>query len=246
MIEAGLRPKVKELAPLKVVTDFVAIITTAYTIAGQKPDDATLALYADELYNKLMETYPAITIDEVRAALRAGVYGEYGKYYGLNPQSFMLFIDAYIHSEERAEAKKEFDRKRLELIYKSELTPAEKDRDNKEFVNFIYTDFLKGILLTDFIPAYVFDFLEESKVLVLTVEQRLAISERAKAYYTRFVSNQKTKGRIGIEITGFLGNSDPKLIVRILSKQFAVNDFFEQCKAEGKEIIFPGPKLLTE
>src|SRR5438874_13549512 len=78
MIEAGLRPKVKELAPLKVVTDFVAIITTAYTIAGQKPDEATLALYADELYNKLMETYPAITIDEVRAALRAGVYGEYG------------------------------------------------------------------------------------------------------------------------------------------------------------------------
>ena len=102
------------------------------------------------------------------------------------------------------------------------------------------------ILLTDFIPAYVFDFLEESKVLVLTVEQRLAISERAWAYYTRFVSNQKTKGRIGIEITGFLGNTDPKLIVRILSKQFAVNDFFEQCKAEGKEIIFPGTKLLSE
>src|SRR5688572_29601492 len=69
IIEAALQPKINQQPALTVVQDFVTLITAAYTRAGFKmPDATTVALYADEFYNELLERYPNVTLAEVKEA----------------------------------------------------------------------------------------------------------------------------------------------------------------------------------
>lgn len=237
IISAALQPKIKELPALDVVTEFTSIITAIYTVAGQQPETKALALYADEFYSKLMETYPAVSIEEVRAALRSGVYGEYGDFFGLNPKTFIQFVRAYLNTEQRKEARAEYESKRLEICYSTELPQAEKEEQNKDFVNLLYKDFLNSKLLTDYIPAHLFDFLEQQKTVHLTNNEKKAIKERAKAYYLRLQHSPKM-AEIGEITPTYLRGTDTKLMTRIISKQFAVFDFFERCKLEGKQTIY--------
>lgn len=185
IIEAALRPKIKDLQPVRVVNELITILTSIYTIAGQKSDSGTLALYADEFYQKMLSTYPSITIEEVRIALKKGVYDEFEEYYGLNVRTFVSFIRSYLNSEERRIAKQNFETKLL-LEPPQILTPEQRERSKKEFVNQLYTDFLNGTLVIDYIPSYLCGFLEEKRLIVLTNKEKLAIKERQLTIYEFF------------------------------------------------------------
>ncbi len=249
IIELGLFPKITEGDPMDVTTEMIAIITTAFTRAGQKlPEDdgVTLALYADEFYSMLIEIFPRVTIAEVKEAMKAGVYGKAGKYYGLNPVSFLQFVEHYLFTEERKAAKKVFDRKSLLIAYEREvMTPAQKEDDDKAFINYLFSDHLKGQLLVDFIPSFVYDILVANDLLKLPREQKESFVDRAQSYITRLSKSNKLAGsRESFEDQLQTMNPDQTIITA--AKQFAVFDFFETCKTEGKQTIFSKPNLISE
>lgn len=246
MIEAALQPKINAQPAVDVVSTFVSIVTTAYTRAGFKmPDEATVFIYADEFYSALMEKYPKVTIPEVREALKEGVYGEYGEFTGLNPKTFMQFVKAFLFSKERKEAMLQFENKRSVLMLQNGMTQEQREESNKEYVNFLFEDHLKGSLLVDYVPAFLYDFLEQQEKIRLTTEEKKAINEKAKSYFTRLKTSKRYKGtarRVDDVLSDYVESRDEKLTVVNISKQFAVVDFFEATKLAGHTTIFP--KLL--
>lgn len=243
IIAAALKPKVLQLDPESVSTEFIAIIDTAYTIAGQQAEGKTLALFADELCTRLIDTYPLVSIDEVRIALRNGVYGEYGEYFGLNPKSFMQFIGSYLKSKERNEARSNFEYNRLELLYTKNLTPAEKEQSNKDFVNELFADFLAGRLVTWFIPSFIYDFLEERKLIALSKEDKKALLEKAKANYEGLAANARVTSSIAGALNDFMFSSNPEAGCKVIAKQYAVWQMFEKHQANGETVIFENVKI---
>jgi hypothetical protein len=247
-IEAALQPKINDQPAEAVVLLFNAIITQAYTRAGFKmPDAVTLALYAREFYEALLEKYPRVTIPEVREALKEGVYGEFGEFTGLNPKTFIQFIKGYLFTKDRKEALRQFESKRDYLNATKDLSPQEREAHGKEFVNMLFEDHLSGKLQADFVPSFIYDFLEAQGKMKLSLEAKRAISERAKGYFLRLKSSRRYKGNprsVGDELAAYIQSRDEELTVRNISKQFAVVDFFDACKFNGTKTIFPNPKLL--
>lgn len=248
MIEAGLQPKIEDQKALDVSIVFISIITTAYTRAGYKmPDNATLALYANEFYDSLIEKFPRVTIPEVREALKDGVYGEFGEFTGLNPKTFMQFVRGYISSNARKDAIKQFEEKRLYLTQTRELTQDERTKYNKDFVNDLFEDYLKGTLVADYIPAFIYEFLEIEGKLKLALDEKRKINERAKQYFSRLKTSKRYKGNtrsIGDELAAYVQTRDEEVTLKNISKQFAVFDYFEAQLKAGAKAIFPNPKLL--
>lgn len=250
IIEAALQPKIDEQPAVDVVTTFISIVTTAYTRAGYKmPDEATLALYADEFYSSLLEKYPRVTIPEVRDALKNGVYGDYGEFTGLNPKTFMQFIRGYLRSEERKGAIQLFESRRLFLNAQITLSPEQKETFNRNWVNDQFKVYLEGKLIVDFVPVDLYEFLYNNGHMPLTKEEKKQINERARSYHSRLKVSKRTKGNgntrsIGEALNDYFNDGPAEDIVRNYSKRFAVLDFFEMKKNQGKTTIFEQSKLL--
>ncbi|MCG2614880.1 hypothetical protein LZZ85_11330 [Terrimonas sp. NA20] len=247
-VELALQEKISVADPLNTVTEFVAAITSAYTRAGYKmPDAATLALYADETREMLLERYPAITVAEFKQAIKCGVYGDAGDFTGLNPKTFLQFVKHYLFTEARKEAVKVFESNQLLISnQRFEMTPEERAEDDKKFVNYLYNDFLNGYLLVDFVPSFVYEFLESQKLLNLTKDQKIAFVDRAKAYSAKMAASSKMKGSKRETFTDQLQKLLPGSAETTLAKQFAVVDFFANAKIEGRKTIFETPKRLND
>lgn len=239
-LQAALLPKVKDLEPLNVVNELITIITTTYTIAGQKPDESTLAIFADEFYTRVKEKYPAATIEEIRNALRAGVYGEYGDFFGLNPKTFFGFVNSYMHTAERITAIKEFEAKRLSVYHSQQIetTFEEREQATKDFVNFLFNDFLESRLVTDYIPVYIYDFLESKQMIKLSIEEKQSVFNRAANYHRSLSGSGKLTSKLKEVLNCFKVSAEEKTIIKIIAKQLSVNDFFEKSKGENKVKIF--------
>ncbi len=241
IIEAGLQPKIKAQPPVDVVLALNGLITGTFTRAGFKvPDSKTLALYADETYSELMLRYPGVTIPEVQEALKQGVYGEYGEFIGLNPRTFLQFVKAYLFAESRKEAMKQFEESRGKHVEEKKLSPEEKEQSNREFVNILYQDHKDGKLIFYFIPLFLFDFLESTGKLKLSLEEKKAIEERA-AKFVEGQQEQPTKQprTIGSRLKQFLQGNNNKQTIIMLSKQIAIVDLFEANIKANAETIFP-------
>ncbi len=240
MIEAGLMAKINELPPLAVIKSIIASIQTVFTICGQKIESENdLALYAQEFYTQLMERYPRISPEEIQIALKNGVYDEYGKYYGLNVKTFIGFVKAYLFSADRLNAKENFEQRNHQMIAGPIMSPEEKDKDNREFTNYVYDQFLKGKLITDYIPTLVYDFLRKTGKLVLDDTRRSEYIVKSEAYLKRFQTGVKIANDAGANLTSILnGPSDTDITVKNTAKRFAVADFFSDCKNNNCKNIF--------
>jgi hypothetical protein len=228
IIERALCPRLKDEKPVNVVNELAAIFTTAYTIAGQQADDVTLALYVDEFYTKMKESYPSVTIEEIRVAIRCGVYGEYGDYYGLNPKSFVGFVRSYLYSKERLEAKRKFE---IPVLIEYKPSPEEIEKKNIEFTNSLLYEFLTDNLKWEFIPTYIYDFLVTEGIIDLSNKTKKRLVQRAKIYLLQ----QKQTSTFAGQLSKL---ADSESIKVVIGKQFAVLEYFELCRLFGATIVF--------
>ncbi len=116
IIRAALAPKLENIASLTATDEMIDIFSGAVAMSGQKIDGETIQVHANEVYNWLIFTFPEITIEEIRAAVRAGVYEEYGEYWGLNPKSYVMFVTAYMQSERRKIATATYQRQKEKQV----------------------------------------------------------------------------------------------------------------------------------
>ncbi|UAY56241.1 hypothetical protein [Arachidicoccus terrestris] len=236
IVAAGLMPKIADQPAGMVVNDLVTIIVGITTIAGQKLDTATIGIYADEFYKKLMSTYPRISIAEVKAALYAGVYDEYGDYYGLNCKTFVSFVKSYLFSESRKEAFRVLG-KEAALSNERTLTPEEKERDLKDFINYSYGSYCVAQQYNpNLIPVHFYHYLESKQMIRITTEHKQKLHKEAIKIYGDLVekSNLFTQAlEKAIEKA-----KDKTETVKNIARRLAVAEFFADQKKAGKKLIF--------
>jgi hypothetical protein len=254
-INAALQPKIADIEPMKCIEALIAIITTAYTIAGQQlPADngKTLAIYADEFYSTICLKFPRVTLEEVRTALRAGVYDEYGDYYGLNPKSFLFFLKSYLFSIERKEAAKIFQQKQLiAALPVSALPPEQKDRDDKDFINFLFEQYKKKQMRSLIVPEEAYNILKRTGAISYSADIMRKIKRKARRIRIKQLYDEKTAKLIdGLDVTAnkigqtvdlFAAGNEPtdeKDLVKIIARKIAVLYFFAQCNVGKMENIF--------
>lgn len=240
LIAAALNPKLSEIEYLPAVEKIVTILTTVYTLSGQKPDAVTLAIYAQEFYTQLMRLYSSITLEEVAEALRRGVFDEYGEYYGLNIKTFVQFVKGYLNSLERKNAKEIFEKKIAEQQTK-ELTVEERELAQQRFINVLYEDYLRDKFNPDLVPAFLYYVLEKSGKIALTREQKVALMQSAEKKYYEQIELQKSREYMVIkDVSRKYIDSDQarKEKIKNIARRLAMSAFFEQQRLEGVTKIF--------
>lgn len=110
MIRLALMPSIRTYAPKDATNNILAIVAYAVTISGQKITTPEMMVFADEILERCTLLYPHATIEEIRVAIKNGIYGEYGEYFGLNAKTFMQFIEGYLQSEKRRLAKEAYEK----------------------------------------------------------------------------------------------------------------------------------------
>ncbi|RAJ00445.1 hypothetical protein LX64_04151 [Chitinophaga skermanii] len=171
-------------------------MTMAYSIAGQKADASQLAIQCGELIERILEEVPRLTVDEVKIALRNGVYDSYGDYFGLNLKTFMFFIRSYIRSEMRSKAIADYKHHLNLILPKEEISLDEKNEEsNEQMISFLREKYRAGTLDFDFIPTYIVDYLIRANKITAPLDL-----EKAKTYY--YTSYREPFSIIKINISG--------------------------------------------
>lgn len=230
IVEAALAPRICEVPREQVEGELINILITIYTIAGQKADAPTLAIYVQEFYGKVMEVYPRITIEEIRLALRKGVYEEYGEYYGLNVKTFFYFIRQYIESEQRKQAGESFQAKR-KLLAEPKTSFEDNVRECVDYTNELYSRFLNNDLEFNFLPGFIFDFLLFKGLIPATLDLT-----RARIYYSEYLDRDKSRFLHAYMIPDGK-EKERETGVKIVAQQMAVWDYFSLCKAVKQNTI---------
>lgn len=85
----------------------------AAVLSGQKEISAPdLQIIATEVLERCTQKYPHVTLEEISEAIRNGIYGDYGDYFGLNAKSIFMFVQSYVKSESRVNALREHEEKK--------------------------------------------------------------------------------------------------------------------------------------
>lgn len=114
-IELALKPSITTYEPVDAQNNIMATVAYAVTISGQKVLAPEMKLIADEVHDRCKRLYPNVTLEEIRTAVKNGIYEEYGEYYGINAKYIMFFIESYLKSESRRLAKEAYENaKRIE------------------------------------------------------------------------------------------------------------------------------------
>lgn len=188
-IRAALMPKICNLTPKDVSDDLIDCIVAAHNNSGQVVDVDSVLVQANETYVALMKLFPDVTVEEVRQAIRNGVYGT-EKYFGLNPKTYVQFVRSYLQSNERSEAKARYESEKLKA---REKPPPLTEQQIQEAIEHDYKVFKE--MGRDFVPFAIFKYryLRQRKFIKLTNEswqKSLAISKN-ELYWRRSEAAKK-------------------------------------------------------
>lgn len=247
IIKAALSTKIQKLDRVEVTSRMVEAFGAAHEISGQDASGVSLAAHAIETYDWLMRLYPEVTLDEISSAIRAGVYDEFGKYYGLNPKTYVFFVREYLQSEKRKLAKQAYESAKEASKTKHTETSCD---DFKRFINQDYEVFKKNgpefILFN--VKNYI--FLRRQSELRLKSRERWNIwlleaknrrmwveTQRAKNKGDKSTLNAFSKLYENFEQNGSLPFSEFRAIVFECRKMRYIR-FFEVRHKSGEEKIF--------
>jgi hypothetical protein len=258
IIEAGLRPTLVKLEVMDVLEQLTDTVNMAYGICGQKPDEATVMITVNELYTKLRETYPHCTMEEVRTAIRNGVYDEYGEYFGLNVRSFIMFIREYLFSEQRraaraafaaARSKEEKPKTQEPPYWEDSYWTPERTAQWTEVTDNCYRWFCEDSILSGFIQEGSYWLLKRCGAISMPDGYITELVERAKqAKRIELVKNEARKHPNEIKQTlEQLQNIDeyPDLrrLIHFSAKRLAVLDYFTALQKKERSAVHDDPNV---
>lgn len=100
--------KIKDYDAFDGVEEISKIIALAFTISGQMMNVEDMQILPELAYNRIMQVYPLVSVEEIKEAVTNGVYDVYGDYFGINPKSILFFISCFLNSRERNDAMERF------------------------------------------------------------------------------------------------------------------------------------------
>lgn len=253
IIEAGLQTTLKSAYAMDVLEQLTDVVNMAFSIRGQKPENGNELVIVNELYAKLMETYPHCTIEEVRTAIRNGVFDEYGEYFGLNVKTFVMFVRAYLFSEQRKTAKAAFEAARRKEDKPKEVAPPYWENDYwtdertgqwREITENCYDWFCEDSILSGFIQEGSYWLLKRDGLIAITEGYKTEIIERARqAFRAELIKNEDRKHISEVkEMLTQLNSLDDypelKRQVHYMAKRIAVLDYFAVLQRKESQTVF--------
>lgn len=98
------KPQVKKDLPVVFNKDQVLdLVTWTATIDGKNLNEPTMFTLVTELYSLINTRHHNLSMEEIRQAIRRGVAGDYGDYYGLGIKTFNHWIVSYKAAKVRKE-----------------------------------------------------------------------------------------------------------------------------------------------
>ncbi|MFB5946091.1 hypothetical protein [Albibacterium profundi] len=215
-------------------------IVKAYQDLGQSMNDEDSAYLSNVLPFEVKKQVPSIRIQEIPIAINRGVYGEYGKYYGLNATTFISFLKAYIETE---------DRKKAILDYHRSLEPAKKEPTEEEVQEGIkkaiinaYNIFLEKGFYEDY-GNFIYDKMDEKNMINLNTARKNEIYIQAQQSILTKKSPQNAGNRSEFkEFTSIVDSiSDPssvmgKEMIKKEAKKIALHVVFSDFKEVEADI----------
>lgn len=103
--------------------ELAARINEAFRFKGQQPSAVDTADMAVNLDRKLVQTFPEVTLPEIKLAFEYGVTGEYGEYFGINFVTLFKFIKSYLESPDRLDAIRAYRRATQKALPAPKMRP---------------------------------------------------------------------------------------------------------------------------
>lgn len=214
-------PKVTQVANLK--SDILDMMQKAAILNGgtKDPDPYALNIHVEAIYTDLNSIHTWLTQAELNHLFSEGLRGKYGEYFGINYKTVTEWIIAYRDSSER-KAYIEQKTKVKELPVR-QMTPEEKEQDDKDYVNHFFNLHKKEPLKLQAIDVNIYKTLWKNGKVNLDDETKEEI--RGLARETFF--NLKRDGTLD---SHHLQNLDEQKAIDNLAKRFAVRHIFNENK----------------
>ncbi len=168
-------PLVSKIESSTLLELLMQFITKLHNDCGQKVNAEDLVIQSNELLNSLLKNYKWITISEIPNILSLGRRKNFGEYYGLNLNTYEVWIDAY-YAQKRAD---EIKSKRLNFAEKKQEKPTA-EQNEKAFNNLLKELILEYQSTNEISSTYLYRLLYERGELPLhTREYKTKIKKRA-------------------------------------------------------------------
>lgn len=171
-----------------------ASIDRAYRLAEvQLPASLEYQDMVENVTHKILYSYPYLTAQEVALVADAGVAGELGGRTRPSAAAFFGWLAAYVNSDTRKEAIRNYRRGNTHDPSASTLTRSEKDELNRQAevraINALWREFEKhGRILDDHLDGYVamaMDGFQKRNIINITEENWKQARELAEKLYRR-------------------------------------------------------------
>ena len=214
-------------------------VTMAFLRAGQDKEDNILEFLISDFKKSVVEEFPYLTVEEVSYALKEGVFGRYGEYFGVNEVTMMNWVRAYVVSDERINfiQKRNIDNAVKALPPKKEPTEEEKREEVLKFIQ-KEIDTYKRIHRYSSIGTFVYDYLDKAGVIQTSNAEKWELYNK---YYKLEMELERTCPQKTGAIVAF--SERMKLIEKNVKrratkrcKDFLVVRFFDSVIASGKDV----------
>jgi hypothetical protein len=108
MIHRACQPGLSKCDALATDDELQNYLSRAAALSGTSMDAGDLVLHSMEVREWLLRLYPYVTLPEIEEAIKCGVYGQYGEYFGINAKSVVFFVKEYLQGKTRLRAIERF------------------------------------------------------------------------------------------------------------------------------------------
>ena len=233
----GKKP-IKDLTPNEVKKHCNEIIGKAFADDGKfQVTSEMLSFQSLALFEELTGKFKDLTIDELKEAIRLGMRGETGAWFGLCAKTYHQFIKHYFERKERSEAMRVY----LDLfgtgITDRKLSESEKRDEMIKGIRLAYEAYCKCGELP-FYPAPYYDFIRNDlKLTNWSKEQRDEIESEAKQEYIKRLTEDKKNRLIDtLKYKQIIENLTTNQTYFNYLKRVALKKFFEVCKLTNYDL----------
>lgn len=229
---------IKDLTPNEVKRHCNEIIAKAFADDGKfQVTSEMLSFQSLALFEELTGKFKDLTIDELKEAIRLGMRGETGAWFGLCAKTYHQFIKHYFERKERSEAMRVYLDQFGTGITDRKLSESEKRDEMIKGIRLAYEAYCKCGELP-FYPAPYYDFIRNDlKLTNWSKEQRDEIESEAKQEYIKRLTEDKKNRLIDtLKYKQIIENLTTNQTYFNYLKRVALKKFFEVCKLTNYDL----------
>lgn len=167
-------------------------IAKAIADTGQSKEDTDIDYLIGTIPFEVQKQVPNIRLDEIPIAINNGIFGHYGKYFGINVLTIVSFCQHYLESESR---KKEAQKLLIESTPTKPIpSPKEVQKSIKEAIVRAYKEFTEKGFYEDY-GNFIYDKMDEMGLISLSTSRKLEIYNQAQVSINNKKRPQKSANR---------------------------------------------------